>query len=160
MSASGTPNSELLTPHSDAFFMKEALEEARLALQEGEIPIGAVVVSEGRIIGRGHNRTEGLSDVTAHAEMLAISSAQMALGSKVLPDCTLYVTVEPCIMCAGALRWARFRKVVWGCAEPKTGFTRLTGAEILHPKTVIIRGILEEEAASLMKDFFRSKRRF
>ena len=147
-----------LRVRDDAFYMKEALREAEKALEEDEIPIGAVIVSAGEIIGRGHNQTERLGDVTAHAEMLAITSAQNALGSKVLPDCDLYVTVEPCVMCAGAIRWSRFRKIVWGCDEPKVGFTRISDSGILHPKTEVVRGILADEAATLLRDFFKSKR--
>lgn len=142
----------------DAYFMKEALTEARKAFEEDEVPIGAVIVSGEEIIGRGYNRTEALSDVTAHAEMLAITAAQNALGSKVLPDCTLFVTVEPCVMCAGAMRWARLKKVVWGCDEPKVGFTALASPKILHPKTEIVRGVLAEEASLLMRAFFRKRR--
>lgn len=151
---------ELFFPflRDDVYYMKEALKEAQMAFDEGEVPIGAIIVSDGEIIGRGHNQTEALSDVTAHAEMLAITSAQNSLGSKVLPECDLYVTVEPCVMCAGAMRWSRFRKIVWGCDEPKVGFTSIASPNVLHPKTQVIRGVLSEEAALLMRTFFQSRR--
>lgn len=143
----------------DHFYMGEALKEARLALEEGEVPIGAVVVSGDEIIGRGHNSTEGLSDITAHAEMIAITSAQNSLGSKVLPECTIYVTVEPCVMCAGAIRWSRFKRLVWGCDEPKVGFTSVASTKVLHPKTEITPGVRGDEASDLMQRFFRPKRK-
>ena len=148
-----------LLPHKDdEYYMREALREARAAYDEGEVPIGAVIVSRGQIIGRGHNQTETLGDVTAHAEMLAITAAQNALGAKVLPECDLYVTVEPCVMCAGAIGWSRFQRVVWGCPEPKAGFTVKADAGILHPKTQVVSGILTEECADLLRSFFRSRR--
>lgn len=137
--------------------MEQALEQARIAFAEEEVPIGAVVVSGDQIIGRGYNRTEALQDITAHAEMLAITSAQMYLGAKVLPDCVLYVTVEPCVMCAGALRWSRVSRVVWGASEPKSGFTQFS-SDILHPKTSITAGVLEAECSELMRRFFAEKR--
>lgn len=144
----------------DARFMAEALREARLAAEEGEVPIGAVIVCNGRIIARAHNLTERLCDVTAHAEMLAITAAQNHLGGKVLPECTLYVTVEPCPMCAGALGWARFKRIVWGADDPRRGYRSVTapGKTPLHPKTLLTSGILADEALTLMRDFFRSRR--
>ena len=144
----------------DERFMNEALEEARLASEEGEIPIGAVIVCGGRIIARAHNLTERLGDVTAHAEMLAITAAQNHLGGKVLPDCTLYVTVEPCPMCAGALGWARLKRIVWGADDPKRGYLSITasGRTPLHPKTLVERGVLADESAALMRSFFRARR--
>lgn len=142
----------------DEHFMREALREAEQARDEEEVPIGAVVVSPAReVIGRGHNQTEALGDVTAHAEMIALTSAQNHLGAKLLADCTLYVTAEPCVMCAGALRWSRPRRVVWGADEPKTGYTTVSRA-ILHPQTEVTRGVLEEECRGLLVDFFRARR--
>lgn len=142
----------------DNFYMKEALREARRALEEGEIPIGAVVVSpRGDIIGRGHNLTETLRDVTAHAEIQALTAAADTLGGKYLTDCTLYVTVEPCVMCAGALGWAQMGRVVFGTCDEKRGYQRFA-PEALHPKATVTTGILEEECRRLMQDFFRNKR--
>ena len=142
----------------DIFYMQEALREARRALEEGEIPIGAVVVSpRGDIIGRGHNLTETLRDVTAHAEMQALTAAADAMGGKYLTDCTLYVTVEPCIMCAGALGWAQVGRVVFGTGDEKRGYQRFA-PEALHPKATVTTGILEEECRRLIQDFFRRKR--
>lgn len=143
--------------HTDEYYMRAALEEAKHAYDNGEVPIGAVVVSDGEIIGRGYNQTESLQDVTAHAEMIAITSAQNYLGAKSLPQCTLYVTVEPCTMCAGASMWSRFQKVVWGANEPKVGFTTLN-PKILHPKTITVSGILEDECRELMQSFFKERR--
>lgn len=137
--------------------MREALAEARLALSDGEIPIGAVVVCKGRIIGRGHNMTERLNDPTAHAEMIAITAATEALGGKYLEDCTLYVTVEPCPMCAGALNWAQVPRIVYGAPDPKRGST-LFSPSLFHPKTTLSGGILQEDCATLMKEFFKEKR--
>ena len=141
----------------DEYYMREALREARAAAAEDEIPIGAVVVSGDRVIGRGHNQTELLHDVTAHAEMLALTAAEEALGAKYLTDCTLYVTVEPCPMCAGALGWTQVGRIVYGAADPKRGFTLLTGP-ILHPKTEVTAGVLADECETLMKEFFKHKR--
>lgn len=142
----------------DIFYMQEALREARRALEEGEIPIGAVVVSpRGDIIGRGHNLTETLRDVTAHAEMQALTAAADAMGGKYLTDCTLYVTVEPCIMCAGALGWAQVGRVVYGTGDEKRGYQRFA-PQALHPKATVTTGILEEECRRLIQDFFRRKR--
>ncbi len=137
--------------------MQEALAEAKAALREGEIPIGAVVVCKGRIIGRGHNMTERLGDPTAHAEMIAITAATEAVGGKYLTDCTLYVTVEPCPMCAGALNWAQISRIVYGAPDPKRG-SSLFSPSLFHPKTEITDGILQDACAALMKDFFKDKR--
>jgi tRNA(adenine34) deaminase len=142
---------------TDEYFMRQALRQAEMAFEAGEVPIGAVVVSESQIIGKGHNQTEMLQDPTAHAEMIAITAACQNLGSKYLPDCTLYVTVEPCVMCAGALRWAQVGRIIFGAAEPKTGFSRFGGG-ILHPKALVTSGVLEEACKGLMVDFFREKR--
>jgi tRNA(adenine34) deaminase len=143
---------------SDEYFMRQALVEARQALAEGEVPIGAVVVLENTIIGRGHNQTERLRDVTAHAEMLALSAAANFVGNKYLSGCTLYVTVEPCVMCAGASAWAQVRQLVYGADEPKVGYQR-HGAGLLHPRTQVRGGVLAEECAALMRDFFYTKRK-
>ena len=141
----------------DDYFMEQALSEAAVAFDKGEVPIGAVIVCEGRIIARAHNLTETLNDVTAHAEMQAITAAASVLGGKYLIDCTLYVTVEPCPMCAGALAWAQIGRIVYGANDEKRGFTKLT-PDVLHPKTKIQSGIKAEEAARLMKRFFRELR--
>lgn len=142
---------------TDAYFMQKALAEAQKALEEDEIPIGAVVVYENTIIGKGYNQTEKLNDVTAHAEMLAITAAATYLNSKFLDECTLYVTIEPCLMCAGAIKWARFHKIVFGAEEPKTGFTRID-KQLLGKKTEVSGGVMAEECASLMQAFFKQKR--
>ena len=141
----------------DEFYMQRALDEARLAYKEGEIPIGAVVVCKDRIIARAHNLTETLCDVTAHAEMQAITSAANLLGGKYLTECTLYVTVEPCTMCAGAIGWAQIPRIVYGCLDEKRGFHEYA-PRALHPKTTITGGILEDECRQLMQDFFSEKR--
>ena len=141
----------------DERYMKMALDEARKAFDEGEIPIGCVVVCQDRVITRTHNLTETLCDVTAHAEMQAITAAANTLGGKYLTDCTLYVTVEPCPMCAGALGWAQVPRIVYGCQDEKRGY-RLYAPRALHPKANITGGILEEECRQLMQDFFRQKR--
>lgn len=143
--------------HDDTFYMNKALEEARRALDKGEVPIGAVVVCRDTIIGRGHNLTETLTDVTAHAEMQAITAAANELGGKYLTDCTLYVTVEPCVMCAGALGWSQIGHVVFGTADEKRGYQRFA-PEALHPRTEVTAGVLEEECRRLMQEFFKSKR--
>lgn len=144
---------------TDDYYMMQALREARNAFDDDEIPIGAVVVTNGRIIARGHNMTERLKDPTAHAEMIALTSAFNLLGAKYLPEATLYVTVEPCLMCAGALYWAKIGKVVFGAEDEKNGYKRITKGEWpFHPKTELIRGIMKEECAQLMKDFFLKKR--
>jgi tRNA(adenine34) deaminase len=141
----------------DEFFMNEALKEARLALAAKEIPIGAVVVCKGQIIGRGHNLTERLNDVSAHAEMQALTAAANYMGGKYLKECTLYVTLEPCVMCAGAAYWFQLGKIVFGAYDVKLGFGRLN-QKITHPKTVITGGIKENECSELVKEFFRKKR--
>ena len=141
----------------DEKYMNEALREARAALEEGEIPIGAVVVCKGRIIGKGHNMTETLHDPTAHAEMIAITAATEAMGGKYLSDCTLYVTIEPCPMCAGALNWAQTGRIVYGALDPKRGHT-LYSPSLLHPRTEVTAGILARECGSLMVEFFKDKR--
>jgi len=141
----------------DDIFMRKALQEAQAAYDEGEIPIGAVIVCQDRIIARAHNLTERLSDVTAHAEMQAITAAAENLGGKYLNDCTLYVTVEPCVMCAGALGWSQIGRVVYGAEDVKRGFRRFA-PQALHPKTELVSGVMEEECAALMKEFFQRKR--
>lgn len=138
-------------------FMKAALQEAIKALDSDEVPVGAVVVCEGRIVARAHNLTERLNDPTAHAEMQAITMATSAFGGKYLETCTLYVTLEPCSMCAAALSWAQIGKIVYGASDPKRGFS-LYSPSLLHPKTVVEKGILEDECSSLVKNFFKSKR--
>ena len=142
---------------SDEKYMREALREAHLAADAGEIPIGAVVVWKGRIIGRGHNQTEQLHDTTAHAEMLAITAATGTMGGKYLSDCTLYVTVEPCPMCAGALAWAQVGRIVYGAPDQRRGYS-LFSPSLLQPRTEAVGGILQEECVQLMLDFFRDKR--
>lgn len=137
--------------------MTEALKEARIAFDEDEIPIGAVVVCRGKIIGKGHNMTERLHDPTAHAEMIAITAATEAMGGKYLNDCTLYVTVEPCPMCSGALNWAQIGRIVYGALDPKRGYSMFTPS-LLHPKTAVQAGVLAEECSALMLDFFKGKR--
>lgn len=145
------------TLFTDEYFMRKALDEAAAALEEDEIPIGAVVVHNQKIIGKGHNQTERLRDVTAHAEMVAITAASSHLDSKFLEECTLYVTVEPCCMCAGAVKWARLGRVVYGASEPKFGYQTVSAA-IVGSKVKIEGGLLAEECAALMKAFFASKR--
>lgn len=143
---------------NDEYFMNQALLEAQKALEKDEVPIGCVIVSQKRIIARAHNLTETLNDVTAHAEMQAITAAANVLGSKYLKDCTLYVTVEPCPMCAGAIAWAQISRVVYGAEDEKRGYM-LFSPVILHPKTVVAQGVLQPKCSQLMKDFFRGKRR-
>lgn len=143
--------------NDDERYMREAINEAKAALKDDEIPIGAVVVSNGRIIGRGHNLTETLHDVTAHAEMQAITAAEEYLGGKYLNQCTLYVTVEPCVMCAGAIGWSQLGRLVYGAADEKRGYSKYA-PQALHPKTEVVTGVLEEEAAEMMKEFFKRKR--
>ena len=144
--------------YSDEYFMNEALKEAQKAFQADEVPVGAVIVANNKIIARAHNYTERLNDVTAHAEMQVITSAANAIGGKYLNDCTLYVTLEPCPMCAGALHWTHITKIVYGANDEKRGFTKIA-RNILHPKTVVENGILEEQCATLLKVFFQSKRK-
>ena len=142
----------------DENYMRRALNEALIALDKGEVPIGAVIVaSNGAIVGRGHNMVETLCDATAHAELQAITAATSTLGGKYLNDCTLYVTVEPCIMCAGAIGWSQVGRVVYGADDPKRGYTTVKGA-ILHPKTEVVRGVLQGECEKLMKEIFASLR--
>ncbi|MDP4290863.1 MAG: nucleoside deaminase [Bacteroidota bacterium] len=142
---------------NDQYFMREAIKEAKIAFQDGEIPIGAVVVCQDRIIARAHNLTEMLNDMTAHAEMQAITAASNFLGSKYLNECSLYVTVEPCVMCAGAIFWTQMKRVVYGTADEKRGCST-TGVSLFHPRTTLTFGVLEEECSRLMKDFFAAKR--
>ena len=144
-------------PFSDEYFMKKALQEAELAFEKGEIPVGALIVVDNKIIARTHNLTELLNDVTAHAEMQAITSAANFLGGKYLTGCTLYVTLEPCQMCAGALYWSQISKVVFGASDENRGFEKM-GTQ-LHPKTNVVRGVLAEEASELIKRFFAGKRK-
>lgn len=141
----------------EQFYMQQALQEARKAAEVGEVPVGAVVVCRDRIIARAHNLTETLNDVTAHAEMQAITAAANALGGKYLTDCTLYVTVEPCVMCAGAIAWSQMGKLVFGAVDEKRGYRRYA-PQALHPKTEVVTGVKAEECAQLMKDFFKKKR--
>jgi tRNA(adenine34) deaminase len=137
--------------------MREALREAQKAMERDEVPVGAVIVSEGRIIARGHNLTERLNDVTAHAEMQAFTAAANHLGAKYLESCTLYVTLEPCVMCAGAAFWTQIGRIVYGASDDKRGYT-LTDPSILHPKTEIVPGILENECSQIIREFFKNKR--
>ena len=143
--------------NDDERYMRDALREAGQAAAEGEIPIGAVVVCRGRVISRGHNMTERLHDPSAHAEMIALTAATEALGGKYLTDCTLYVTVEPCPMCSGALNWAQLGALVYGAPDPKRGYS-LFRPPLLHPKTEVRRGVLAEECSALVSEFFRSRR--
>ena len=149
-----------LSDPRDEYYMSLALRQAEEAFDSDEVPVGAVVVCNGKIIGTGYNQTEQLKDVTAHAEMIALTAAENNMGAKYLPECTLYVTVEPCIMCAGALGWSQIGRVVYGAADAKRGFMRFCkdGISPLHPKTIVTKGILEEEASGLMVDFFQNKR--
>ena len=143
--------------NSHAFFMRQALDEAQQALRRDEVPVGAVIVCNDRIIARGHNLTETLTDVTAHAEMQAITAAANFLGGKYLTGCTLYVTLEPCVMCAGAWGWSQISRIVYGAADEKRGFTRFA-PDALHPRTEVISGVLEADCSELMKEFFKKKR--
>jgi len=138
-------------------FMKQALLEAKIAFDKGEIPVGVVVVCKNRIIARGYNLTETLNDVTAHAEMQAITAAASTLGGKYLQNCSVYVTLEPCVMCAGALGWAQISDLIYGATDEKRGYTKFA-PQALHPKTTVLKGVLENECAGLMVDFFKSKR--
>lgn len=145
--------------YSHAYFMQKALELAQQAAEDGEVPIGAIVVAEGKtIIGRGYNQTEILQDVTAHAEMIALTAATQYLGGKYLQNCTMYITLEPCTMCAGALGWSQVSRIVYGASEVKKGFTQFT-PRLLHPKTEIIAGVLAEECQEILQSFFRGKRK-
>ncbi|WNJ21143.1 nucleoside deaminase [Pontibacter sp. G13] len=148
----------MLSIHSDDHFMRQALMLAEQAYEEGEIPIGAVVVANYRIVGKGYNQTERLHDPTAHAEMLAITAACEYFGAKYLQDCTLFVTIEPCVMCAGAIKWAQLGRVVYGASEPKTGFSRHQPS-LLHPKTIVQGGVESDACRGLMQAFFQEKRK-
>jgi tRNA(adenine34) deaminase len=144
---------------TDEYYMQQALREAQLAFEEDEVPVGAVVVLNNRIIARGHNMVEKLNDPTAHAEMIALTSAFNFLGAKYLPEAILYVTVEPCLMCTGALYWSKISRIVWGAADEKNGHQRVTGSIFpFHPKTLVTKAVLADECAGLMKNFFRKKR--
>jgi len=147
----------VLTIFSDEHYMKEAYKQALYAKEEGEIPIGAVVVCNNKIVAKAYNQTEKLNDVTAHAEILAITAASNNLGNKYLKECTLYVTVEPCVMCAGATYWAQLKRLVFATTDPKRGYRRF-GNGLIHPKTELATGILAQECANLMTDFFLNKR--
>ncbi|MGV3560134.1 nucleoside deaminase [Larkinella arboricola] len=142
---------------NDDYFMELALHEAEQAFEEGEIPVGAIIVCRNRIIAKGYNQTERLTDVTAHAELLALTAAEQFLGSKYLTDCTLYVTLEPCVMCAGALAWAQIGRIVIGAPDPKRGFSTVKPS-VLHPKTQLTTGILADESLHLLRNFFRGLR--
>jgi tRNA(adenine34) deaminase len=143
----------------DEYFMQHAIQQAQEAFEDDEVPVGAVVVLNYKIIARAHNQVERLNDPTAHAEMVALTSAFNYLGSKYLPEAVLYVTVEPCLMCCGAMYWGKIGRIVYGCSDEKNGYKHITGdGNPFHPKTVITKGVLEEECAALMKNFFRNKR--
>lgn len=142
---------------TDEYFMKEALKEALKAFEKEEIPVGAVIINQNRIIARAHNMTQQLNDVTAHAEMIAITSASNFLGAKYLVDCTLYVTLEPCVMCAAALKWARLDRIVFGACDPREGFTGLR-QPLLHKKTEVVQGVMDSESSTLLKQFFLNRR--
>ncbi|MBK6363829.1 MAG: nucleoside deaminase [Saprospiraceae bacterium] len=148
----------MLSIYSDEYFMKQAMAEAEKAAEAEEIPIGAVIVCQNRIIARAFNQTEKLHDVTAHAEIIAITAASEYLGNKYLKDCTLYVTLEPCLMCAGALNWSQISKIVYGASDEKKGFMRY-GKELLHPKTKLEFGIFHEECSEMVRNFFEKKRK-
>lgn len=148
----------MLAVFSDEHFMKEALKEAQKAFDKDEVPVGAVIVCENKIIARAHNMTEQLNDVTAHAEMLAFTSATDFLGGKYLNECTLYVTLEPCVMCAGASYWTQLKKVVYAASDDKRGFKRISPS-LLHPKTQVLSGVLKNEASELIQTFFQKKRK-
>ncbi|MES2798545.1 MAG: nucleoside deaminase [Bacteroidota bacterium] len=148
----------MILPYNDEFFMKQAYAEAQKAFELGEVPVGAVVVIKNQIIARCHNFTEQLTDVTAHAEMQAITAAAEYLGGKYLSDCTIYITLEPCVMCAGALYWSQVHKIVYGASDPKRGAGRF-GNQLYHPKTTLQSGIMEQECGELITKFFESKRK-
>jgi tRNA(adenine34) deaminase len=148
---------EMLLTDPDKYFMQLAYKEAQQALSEDEVPIGAIVVVDNKIIGKGYNQVEKLNDVTAHAEMLAITAASNYLGAKFLEECTLYVTLEPCPMCAAALKWARMGRIVYGASDEKGGFTKISN-HLLHPKTAISKGVMEEECGAIITNFFKGKR--
>lgn len=148
----------MISPFNDEYFMKQALAEAKYAFDKEEVPVGAVIVVKNQIIARAHNQTELLTDVTAHAEMIALTSASSALGSKYLPDAKLYVTLEPCMMCSGAMFWSQIGHVIFGAADEQRGFMRY-GKELLHPKTKLSYGIMEQESRDLLKKFFQKRRK-
>jgi tRNA(adenine34) deaminase len=148
----------MLNPYNDEFFMKEALKEARKAAEQDEVPVGAVVVAANTVIARAHNMTEKLNDVTAHAEMLAITAAANHLGAKYLTDCKIYITLEPCAMCASALSWAQVGEVIWSASDPQKGFSRFN-MPMLHPKTKTQSGIMADESSALLREFFAKKRK-
>jgi tRNA(adenine34) deaminase len=145
---------DILLSKSDEYFMQEALKEAKKALELGEVPVGAVVVCQNKIIARAHNQTEQLTDATAHAEMLAVTSASYELGSKYLTECTLYVTLEPCVMCAGALHWVQLQRLVFGAEDVQRGYS-LANSPLLHPKTEVVKGIFQNESKELLNQFFK-----
>ena len=147
----------MINPFTDEYFMKKALQEAEMAFEKGEIPVGAIIVIDNKVIARSHNLTELLNDVTAHAEMQTITAAANFLGGKYLINCTLYVTVEPCQMCAGALYWSQISKIVYGATDEQRGFVKM-GTQ-LHPKTTVVSGVMQNEASDLMKRFFASRRK-
>ena len=148
----------MLTVYTDTYFMKQALKEAQKAFDQGEVPVGAVIVCDNQIIARAHNQTELLNDVTAHAEMIAITAAADNLGNKYLNDCTLYITLEPCAMCGGAIGWSQLGKIVYGASDDNKGFM-VYGKRMLHPKTKVELGIMENECSVLLKEFFAKKRK-
>ncbi len=144
---------------TDEYYMMQAIKEAKKALEDGEVPIGAIVVINEKVIAHGHNMVEKLTDPTAHAEMIALTSAFNLLGAKYIPEASLYITVEPCLMCAGAMYWSKIGKVVYGADDEKNGYKRISGANWpFHPKTELIRGVLKDDCAKLMKDFFKNRR--
>ena len=147
----------MLTVFSDDYFMKKALDEAKIAASKGEVPVGAVIVCNNTIIAKAHNQVEALNDITAHAEILAITAASNYLGSKFLTECTMYVSLEPCTMCAGALKWARVGRLVYGASDDKGGFMKF-GKELLHPSTKLEYGVMNEECTAIMKSFFKALR--
>ncbi|KOH44762.1 CMP deaminase [Sunxiuqinia dokdonensis] len=147
----------MMEPFDDTYFMKKAFQEAQQAYEKGEVPVGAVVVAQNRIIARAHNLTETLTDVTAHAEMQAVTAAANLLGSKYLNECTLYVTLEPCVMCAGALGWSQLGKLVYGASDQKRGFSKFA-PKSLHPKTEVVSGVMADDCADLMTAFFQERR--
>src|SRR6476659_5980363 len=144
---------------TDEYFMLQALKEAKKAFDEGEVPVGAIITMHDKIISRGHNQVERLNDPTAHAEIIALTSAFNFLGSKYLPEATIYITIEPCLMCAGALYWSKIGKIVYGASDEKNGYLHITGnTSPFHPKTELVKGVLQEECATLMKSFFKMRR--
>jgi tRNA(adenine34) deaminase len=147
----------MISVFSDEYFMKMAIREAEIAANEGEVPVGAVIVCENQVLAKTHNMTELLNDVNAHAEILALTAASQALGAKYLNDCTIYVSLEPCVMCAGALAWAQVKKIVYAAHDEKKGYKKFAG-NCLHPKTEVLSGILEYESKKILQDFFKEKR--